>query len=179
MLRKMFFLIFALIATAASAQNIVYDQTNQNGVRTVVCSGLNAGVSNSIDAYITLSGFKYNSTVRYSISVSIGSQAETDIPQNSSMIITLANGKEIECPTVIGGPSVLQSIDVQLSDVYQNFRRFAYYNIKAKDLKKIQKSSIVQIDIQLYPSDYSVSFNDNQLGNLLSANYGLLKETIE
>ena len=127
MLRKMFFLIFALIATAASAQNIVYDQTNQNGVRTVVCSGLNAGVSNSIDAYITLSGFKDNSTVRYSISVSIGSLAETDIPQNSSMIITLANGKEIECPTVIGGPSVLQSIDVQLSDVYQNFRRFAYY----------------------------------------------------
>ena len=117
--------------------------------------------------------------LRYSISVSIGSQAETDIPQNSSMIITLANGKEIECPTVIGGPSVLQSIDVQLSDVYQNFRRFAYYNIKAKDLKKIQKSSIVQIDIQLYPSDYSVSFNDNQLGNLLSANYGLIKETLE
>ena len=71
MLRKMFFLIFALIATAASAQNIVYDQTNQNGVRTVVCSGLNARVSNSIDAYIyklsALSFSAFSATVKASI----------------------------------------------------------------------------------------------------------------
>lgn len=179
MLRNVFLLIFALIAHIASAQNIVYDQTNENGVRTVVCSGMNTGVSNNMDTYIALAGFKYKSTLLYSIAVSIGSQHKTDIPQNSRMIITLANGKVIECLSVVGGTSVLQSIDIEMSDVYQTYRRFAYYNIKEKDLKRIQKSSIVQIDIQLYPSDYSVAFNDNQLGNVITADYALLKNTLQ
>ena len=179
MLKKTFLLIFALIAHIAFAQNIVYDQTNQNGVRTVVCSGMNIGVSNNMDTYIALAGFKYKSTVLYSIAVSIGSQHKTDIPQNSKMIITLANGKVIECPSVVGGTSVLESIDVQMSDVYQTYRRFAYYNIKEKDIKKIQKSSIIQIDIQLFPSNYSAAFKDNQLGNVITADYGIIKDTLQ
>lgn len=130
-----------------------------------------------MNAYIALAVFQYKSTIRYSLAVSIGSETKMDIPQNSALIITLANGKVIECPTVTGGSSVLESIDVQLSDVYKTFRRFAYYNIKTKDLKKILKSSIIQIDIQLFPSDYSVAFNNNELGNIITADYGLLKDT--
>ena len=59
-----------------------------------------------------------------------------------------------------GGPvSYTHLVDVEMSDVYQSFRRFAYYNIKAKELKKIGKNGILQMDIQLSPGNYSIAFN--------------------
>lgn len=63
-----------------------------------------------------------------------------EIPNDSKCVLTLDNGKALELPTVAGGASVLQHVDVEMSDVYQSFRRFAYYNIKAKELKKIGKT---------------------------------------
>ena len=144
MFRRLIFIIMGFMTLSPYSQSVVYDQTNSTGVRTVICSGINTGTSNSMDAYITLAGFKYKSTVRYSLAVSIGSGSAIDIPQNSAMFITLANGKVIECPTVAGGSSVLQSIDVELGDVYQTFKRFAYYNIKEKNLKKIIKLKHLQ-----------------------------------
>ena len=35
----------------AMAQKVIYDETNQTGVRTVVCEGMNLGVSNNMDVY--------------------------------------------------------------------------------------------------------------------------------
>lgn len=74
----------------------------------------------------------------------------------------------LELPTVAGGASVLQSVEVELSDVYQTFRRFAYYNIRTKDLKKLAKNGVAQIEVPLSPSAYSVAFNQNELGSMLA-----------
>lgn len=177
MKKRLLFLVASIfmICMGATAQNVVYDQTNENGVRTVICSGVNTGVSNGIDAYVALAGFQLKSTVRYAIAVSIGSGAQTDIPTNSKMVITLANGKVLELTAVAGGSGILQTIDVQLSDVYATYRRFAYYNIKEKDLKKMQKSTVQQLEIQLSPADYSVGFNNNNLGASLTSSYMTLE----
>lgn len=179
-MKKVMFL-FALIALSVSAmaQEVVYDKTNQTGVRTVVCSGMNLGVSNGMDVYISLAGFQYKSTVRYSLAVTLGSGHEVEVPAHSKCLLTLRNNKVLELPTVAGGASVLQAIDVELSDVYQTFRRFAYYNIKAKDLKKIGKEGIMQMDIQLTPSDYSVGFNQDDLGAMLTGSYSLLESMMK
>lgn len=106
----------------------------------MVCEGMNLGVSNNMDVYVALAGFQYKSTIRYSLAVTIGSGHEVEIPNDSKCVLTLDNGKALELPTVAGGASVLQHVDVEMSDVYQSFRRFAYYNIKAKELKKIGKT---------------------------------------
>ena len=42
------------------------------------------------------------------------------------------------------------------------------YNIKAKELKKISKNGIVQMDIQLSPENYSIAFNQDVLGSMLT-----------
>ena len=65
-------------------------------------------------------------------------------------------------------PSVLVTV------VYQSFRRFAYYNIKAKELKKIGKNGIVQMDIQLSPGNYSIAFNQDVLGSMLTGSMSLI-----
>lgn len=167
-MKKVLFLVTVLVMSiSAMAQTVIYDKTNQAGVRTVVCSGMNLGVANNMDMYVALAGFQYKSTVRYSLAVTIGSGHEVEIPQDGKCLLTLGNGKVIDLPTVTGGASVLQSIDVEMSEVYQTFQRFAYYNIKAKELKKISKSGIVQIQIQLSPADYSMSFNQDVLGTKL------------
>ena len=89
-------------------------------------------------------------------------------------VLTLDNGKALELPTVAGGASVLQHVDVEMSDVYQSFRRFAYYNIKAKELKKIGKNGIVQMDIQLSRGNYSIAFNQDVLGSMLTGSMSLI-----
>lgn len=140
MKKVLFLFAFLLLGIGAMAQKVIYDETNQTGVRTVVCEGMNLGVSNNMDVYVALAGFQYKSTIRYSLAVTIGSGHEVEIPNDSKCVLTLDNGKTLELPTVAGGASVLQHVDVEMSDVYQSFRRFAYYNIKAKELKKIGKT---------------------------------------
>ena len=97
-----------------------------------------------------------------------------EIPNDSKCVLTFDNGKALELPTVAGGASVLQHVDVEMSDVYQSFRRFAYYNIKAKELKKIGKNGIVQMDIQLSPGNYSIAFNQDVLGSMLTGSMSLI-----
>ena len=94
--------------------------------------------------------------------MTIGSGHEVEIPDDSKCLLTLGNGKVLELPTVSGGASVLQSIDIEWGDVYQTFRRFGYYNIKAKDLKNTGKNGIDQIEFQLAPSNYVVMFNQDE-----------------
>ena len=168
MKKVLFLFAFLLLGIGAMAQKVIYDETNQTGVRTVVCEGMNLGVSNNMDVYVALAGFQYKSTIRYSLAVTIGSGHEVEILNDSKCVLTLDNGKTLELPTVAGGASVLQS------DVYQSFRRFAYYNIKAKELKKIGKNGIVQMDIQLSPGNYSIAFNQDVLGSMLTGSMSLI-----
>ena len=174
MKKVLFLFAFLLLGIGAMAQKVIYDETNQTGVRTVVCEGMNLGVSNNMDVYVALAGFQYKSTIRYSLAVTIGSGHEVEIPNDSKCVLTLDNGQALELPTVAGGASVLQHVDVEMSDVYQSFRRFAYYNIKAKELKKIGKNGIVQMDIQLSPGNYSIAFNQDVLGSMLTGSMSLI-----
>ena len=129
-MRKLLFLfVVTMLSVTAMAQDVIYDKTNDAGVRTVVCSGMDLGVSNGMNVYVALAGFQYKSTIRYSLAVTIGSGHEVEIPDDSKCLLTLGNGKVLELPTVSGGASVLQSIDIEWGDVYQTFRRFGYYNI--------------------------------------------------
>ena len=66
-MKKVLFFIspFLLLGIGAMAQKVIYDETNQTGVRTVVCEGMNLGVSNNMDVYVALAGFQYKSTIRY------------------------------------------------------------------------------------------------------------------
>ena len=153
-MRKLLFLfVVTMLSVTAMAQDVIYDKTNDAGVRTVVCSGMDLGVSNGMNVYVALAGFQYKSTIRYSLAVTIGSGHEVEIP---------------------GGASVLQSIDIEWGDVYQTFRRFGYYNIKAKDLKKTGKNGIDQIEFQLAPSNYVVMFNQDELGGLLTGSLSVI-----
>lgn len=175
-MKKVLFLFALLLLSAGTkAQRVIYDETNAGGVRTVVCEGMNLGVSDGMGMYVALAGFQYKSTVRYSLAVTIGSGHEVTVPSGSKCMLVLENNKVMELPTVAGGASVLQAIDVELSDVYQTFRRFAYYNIKTKDLKKLAKKGVVQMDVQLFPSNYSMAFNQNELGEMLAVSYEYLK----
>ncbi len=148
MKKVLFLFAFLLLGIGAMAQKVIYDETNQTG--------------------------EYKSTIRYSLAVTIGSGHEVEIPNDSKCVLTLDNGKALELPTVAGGASVLQHVDVEMSDVYQSFRRFAYYNIKAKELKKIGKNGIVQMDIQLSPGNYSIAFNQDVLGSMLTGSMSLI-----
>lgn len=174
-MKKVLFLVAMLMASiSVMAQKVIYDETNQAGVRTVVCEGMNLGVSNNMDVYIALAGFQYKKTIRYSLAVTIGSGHEVEVPDDSRCLLTLDNNKVLELPTVAGGTSVLQHVDIEMSDVYQTFRRFAYYNIKAKELKKVGKNGIMQIDIQLNPRNYSMAFNQDVLGSMLTGSMSLI-----
>lgn len=178
-MKKVLFLMAVLMMSLSSmAQRVIYDETNEAGVRTIVCSGMNLGVSNNMDMYVGLAGFQYKKTVRYALAVTIGSGQEVDIPDNSKCILTLENGKILELPTVAGGASVLQQVDVEISDVYQTYRRFAYYNIKTKDLKKISKSGIAKLEVQLSPANYSMSFNQDVVGIRLLDSMALINSTL-
>lgn len=174
-MKKVLFFVAVLMASiSVMAQKVIYDETNQAGVRTVVCEGMNLGVSNNMDVYIALAGFQYKKTIRYSLAVTIGSGHEVEVPDDSRCLLTLDNNKVLELPTVAGGTSVLQHVDIEMSDVYQTFRRFAYYNIKAKELKKVGKNGIMQIDIQLTPGNYSMAFNQDVLGSMLTGSMSLI-----
>lgn len=174
-MKKVLFLVAVLmVGVSAMAQKVIYDETNQAGVRTVVCEGMNLGVSNDMDVYVALAGFQYKSTIRYSLAVTIGSGHEVEVPVGSKCILTLDNNKVLELSTVSGGASVLQHVEIEMGDVYQSFRRFAYYNIKVKDLKKISKNGVVQMDVQLSPSNYSMAFNQDVLGSMLVGSKSLI-----
>lgn len=178
MKKVLFLFALLLLSIGAMAQRVIYDETNEAGVRTIVCSGMNLGVSNNMDMYVALAGFQYKKTVRYALAVTIGSAQEVEIPDNSKCILTLENGKMLELPTVAGGASVLQQVEVEISDVYQTYRRFAYYNIKTKDLKKISKSGITKIEVQLSPANYSMSFNQDVVGIRLLDSMALINSML-
>ena len=137
MKKVLFLFAFLLLGIGAMAQKVIYDETNQTGVRTVVCEGMNLGVSNNMDVYVALAGFQYKSTIRYSLAVTIGSGHEVEIPNDSKCVLTLDNGK-------------------------------------AKELKKIGKNGIVQMDIQLSPGNYSIAFNQDVLGSMLTGSMSLI-----
>ena len=63
MKKVLFLFVFLLLSVGAMAQKVIYDETNQTGVRTVVCEGMNLGVSNNMDVYVALAGFQYKSTM--------------------------------------------------------------------------------------------------------------------
>ncbi|MDE5677188.1 MAG: hypothetical protein K2G02_01485 [Phocaeicola sp.] len=174
MKKVLFLFVLLLFSVGMMAQRVMYDETNRSGVRTIVCEGMNLGVSGDMDVYVALAGFQYKSTVRYSLAVTIGSGHEVQIPDGSQCILTLDNGKAIELSTVAGGASVLQHVDVEMEDVFQSFRRFAYYNIKAKELKKLGKNGLVRLDMQLSPQNYSVTFAQDALGSVLMESMSLI-----
>lgn len=168
-MKKVLFLFAILLpGIGAMAQKVVYDETNPTGVRTVICEGMHTGVSDDMDVYVALAGFQYKSTIRYSLAVTVGSGHEVEIPGDGRCVLTLGNGKTLELPAVAGGASVLQQVDVEMSEVYQSFRRFTYYNVKAKELKKIGKNGIVQMEIRLSPGNYSAAFEQDALGSMLT-----------
>ena len=160
MKKVLFLFVFLLLSVGAMAQKVIYDETNQTGVRTVVCEGMNLGVSNNMDVYVALAGFQYKSTIRYSLAVTIGSGHEVEILNDSKCVLTLDNGKTLELPTVAGGASVLQHVDVEMSDVYQSFRRFAYYNnlksgtyrfrLKATNENGIWSQEIRELEVEVF-----------------------------
>ena len=43
MKKVLFLFAFLLLGIGAMAQKVIYDETNQTGVRTVVCEGMNLG----------------------------------------------------------------------------------------------------------------------------------------
>ena len=63
MKKVLFLFAFLLLGIGAMAQKVIYDETNQTGVRTVVCEGMNLGVSNNMDVYVALAGFQYKNTL--------------------------------------------------------------------------------------------------------------------
>ena len=174
MKKVLFLFAFLLLGIGAMAQKVIYDETNQTGVRTVVCEGMNLGVSNNMDVYVALAGFQYKSTIRYSLAVTIGSGHEVEIPNDSKCVLTLDNGKALELPTVAGGASVLQHVDVEMSDEFQCIRRFDFFNIKAKELKIISNNGIVHLFIELSPDIFSIEFNQDVLGSMLTGSMSLI-----
>lgn len=97
-MRKLLFLfVVTMLSVTAMAQDVIYDKTNDAGVRTVVCSGMDLGVSNGMNVYVALAGFQYKSTIRYSLAVTIGSGHEVEIPDDSKCLLTLGNGKYWNC----------------------------------------------------------------------------------
>lgn len=169
--------MFALLAItlSAMAQEIVYDRTNENGVRTVICSGINTGVSEQMDVHIALAGFYYKGSVTYSLAVTVGSGHEIQIPQGGKLVLTLHNGKTVELTSVAGGMSKLDAVDVEFESVYESHSRFTYYNIKKKYLKKIDQG-IAAIDIQLMPQSYAMAFNQDTLGILFADSYAVINQ---
>lgn len=170
--------VLFLMGIAAKAQNVVYDNTDATGVRTVIMDGLNLGVVNGVDVYVGLAGFQYNKTVRYSLAVSYGADHQIEIPTDSDCTLTLGNGKTVELPTVAGGAAILKTIDVKLEDVYSQYRRFAYYRFEKNGiLKKAVKKGVQAIDFQLNPSSYSTTFEDGEFTALLQSEYEALQHT--
>lgn len=175
-MKKIFSMLAILAITlSAMAQEIVYDQTNANGVRTVICSGINTGVSGQMDTYIALAGFYYNKSVTYSLAVTVGSGHAIQIPQGGQLVLTLSNGKTVEVTSVSGGTAKLDAVDVTFDAAYTTYSRFTYYNIKKKYLKKIGKG-ITAIDIQLTPQSYAMSFDQDTLGTLLANSYAIINQ---
>jgi hypothetical protein len=175
-MKKIFSLLALLALTlSAMAQEIVYDRTNANGVRTVICSGTNTGVSEQMDVHVALAGFYYKGSVTYSLAVTIGSSHDVQIPQGGKLILTLNNGKTVELTTVSGGMSKLDAVDIDFDAVYESHSRFTYYNIKKKYLKKIDLG-IAGIDIQLMPQSYAMAFNQDTLGILFANSYAVINQ---
>lgn len=167
MMKKwMLMVAFVLGTIPALAQSVVYDQTSSNGVRTLICEGINLGVVGDTDVNVGLAGFNYDGTVLYSLAVVVGSGSSVTIPAGSKCVLTLANGKQYELESVSGGTAVLQNMDVQMDRVYQSYQRFAYYNIKKSVLKKLKKG-IAHIEFQMQPRSYAASFDADSLGALL------------
>lgn len=167
MMKKWLFLWVMLLGMVpAMAQSVVYDQTSSNGVRTLICEGVNLEAVGDVDVNVALAGFEAtNGTVLYSLAVVVGSGSSVTIPAGSKCVLTLTNGKQYELETVSGGTSVLQNMDVQMDRVYQSYQRFAYYNIKKSVLKKLKKG-VSRIEIQMQPRTYAVSFDVDALGTL-------------
>lgn len=163
------------VTFCATAQEIVYDRTNENGVRTVICSGTNTGVSGQMDTHVALAGFYYKGSVTYSLAVTVGSSHEIQIPQGGKLVLTLSNGKTVESASVSGGTAKLETVDVQFDATYASYSRFTYYNIKKKYLKKIDRG-ITAIDIQLMPQSYVMEFSEDTLGSLLANSYAVINQ---
>ncbi len=166
MTKKFFLMLAILVCTLPTmAQSIIYDQTSSNGVRTLICSGVNTGVSGNVDVNIGLAGFYYNGIIQYSLAVVVGSGSSITIPTGSHCILTLSSGKSYELETVSGGTAVLQDMEVNMDRVYQSYQRFAYYNIKKSEIKKLKKG-VARLDIEMSPRTYSVTFGSDVLGSL-------------
>ena len=158
MKKWLFLAVLFLMGIAVKAQNVVYDNTDAAGVRTVIMEGLNLGAVSGVDVYVGLAGFQYNKTVRYSLAVSYGADYPIEIPTGGSCTLSLGNGKTIQLPTVAGGAALLKTIDVKLEDVYSKYRRFAYYRFeKNGTLKKAVKKGVLAIGFDLNPSAYATT----------------------
>lgn len=179
-MKKMLILAAALLTSLGmAAQGVVYDQTNPAGVRTVICEGMSLGVADGMEAYVALAGFRYKGTRTYSLAVTIGSGHAVEVPEGGACVLTLTDGKSVTLPTVAGGASVLQQVEVDMDDAYQDYRRFAYYNLKAKDLKKIVKKGVAQVELQLRPSSYVAVPAGGALDSLLSASQAQIKGLLD
>ena len=67
-MRKLLFLfVMAMLGVTAMAQDVIYDKTNDAGVRTVVCSGMDLGVSNGMSVYVALAVWASSIKVRFVI----------------------------------------------------------------------------------------------------------------
>lgn len=176
--RCILMIVMVLAMIPALAQNVIYDQTSNNGVRTLICEGINLGAVNNVDVNVGLAGFDYKGSVLYSLAVVVGSGNSITIPAGSKCILTLSNGKQYELETVTGGTSVLQNMDVQMDRVFQSYQRFAYYNIKKSVLKKLNKG-IASITFQMQPNNYTVSFDVDVLGALFTSSRDVIDEMFD
>ena len=58
MKKVLFLFAFLLLGIGAMAQKVIYDETNQTGVRTVVCEGMNLGAVSYTHLPCTLHGWR-------------------------------------------------------------------------------------------------------------------------
>ena len=54
--KLLFLFVVTMLSVTAMAQDVIYDKTNDAGVRTVVCSGMDLGVSNGNECVCGFSG---------------------------------------------------------------------------------------------------------------------------
>lgn len=175
-------LLTTLMTMSVTAQKIVYDKVEDNGLRIISCeSETFKSFSDKTILSLAMSAAVKEGSVDYFIDVTLKSSEPISAPANARMLIKTQNGTVLSLEglsnqTVADNIGEVKSVG---GIIVKTFTILLSYKVTEDDINTLNAEGVAKIRIELDgDKPYEKSWKKDKIGSFLGKEFAILKEAV-
>lgn len=182
MKKMLLVLLTTLMTMSVTAQKIVYDKVEDNGLRIISCeSETFKSFSDKTILSLAMSAAVKEGSVDYFIDVTLKSSEPISAPANARMLIKTQNGTVLSLEglsnqTVADNIGEVKSVG---GIIVKTFTILLSYKVTEDDINTLNAEGVAKIRIELDgDKPYEKSWKKDKIGSFLGKEFAILKEAV-